>query len=281
LQTSLNRQFSHDIIGQVSYTWSRCIDNGSASSGLEQGNYEVTDTYNQSYDRGPCSFNVTQSLRINGVYGLPFKGNRAIAGWSVSPIFQASTGLPINVMDGLGAGGQAGLGGIEGPRPNVVPGCNPYLKTWVNWYNTNCYYLPPYGTLGNSSRDSLIGPGFMDLDISVMKNTKLTEKVSMELRAEFFNILNHTSFGNPAQGFSFTGDAIGWPLVNPGTPSTNPADYKVTTVTPSGSLVCNSNTAFPASDIAAQGTCANPFAGQITYTAEPPREIQFAVRFTF
>jgi len=281
LQTSLNRQFSHNFIGQVSYTWSRCIDNGSASSGLEQGNYEVTDTYNQSYDRGPCSFNVTQSLRINGVYGLPFKGNRAIAGWSVSPIFQASTGLPINVMDGLGAGGQAGLGGIEGPRPNVVPGCNPYLKTWVNWYNTNCYYLPPYGTLGNSSRDSLIGPGFMDLDISVMKNTKLTEKVSMELRAEFFNILNHTSFGNPAQGFSFTGDAIGWPLVNPGTPSTNPADYKVTTVTPSGSLVCNSNTAFPASDIAAQGTCANPFAGQITYTAEPPREIQFAVRFTF
>ena len=46
LQTSLNRQFSHSLIGQVAYTWSRCIDNGSASSGLEQGDSEVTDTYN-------------------------------------------------------------------------------------------------------------------------------------------------------------------------------------------------------------------------------------------
>ena len=103
----------------------------------KQGNYEVTDTYNQSYDRGPCSFNVTELLRINGVYGLPFKGNRAIAGWSVSPIFQASTGLPISVLDGLSAGGQAGLGDIEGPRPNIVPGCKPYLKTWQNWYNSS------------------------------------------------------------------------------------------------------------------------------------------------
>jgi hypothetical protein len=281
LQTSVNRQFSRDIIGQVAYTWSRCIDDGSSSSGLEQGSYEVTDTYNQSYDRGPCGFNVTQSLRINGVYGLPFKGNRTVTGWSVSPIFQASTGLPISVLDGLSAGGQAGFGGIEGPRPDMVPGCKPYLRTWQNWYNSACYYLPPYGTLGNVGRDNLIGPGFMDLDLSFLKDTKLTEKVSMQFRAEFFNILNHTSFGNPAQGFTFEGDAIGWPLVNPGAPSTNPADYQVTHVTPAGSLVCNSNTAFPSSDTAAQGTCANPSAGQIGYTAEAPREIQFSVRFTF
>jgi len=281
LQTSLNRQFSSSLIGQVAYTWSRCIDNGSVSSGLEQGQYEVTDTYNQSYDRGPCSFNVTQSLRINAVYGLPFKGNRAVAGWSVSPIFQASTGLPINVLDGLSPGGQAGLGGIEGPRPNLVPGCKQYLRTWVNWYNTNCYYLPPYGTLGDIGRDSLIGPGFMDLDFSVMKNTKLTERVNMELRAEFFNIVNHTSFGNPTPGFTFVGDAIGWPLVHPGVPSTNPSDYQITSVTPAGSLVCNSNTAPSPFDSAPQGTCASPFAGQIGYTAEPPREIQFSARFTF
>ncbi len=280
LQAMLNRQFSHNLIGQVAYTWSRCIDNGSASSGLEQGDYEVTDTYDQSYDRGPCSFNVTQSFRINGIYSLPFKGNRAVTGWEVSPIFSASTGLPINVLDGLSAGGQAGLGGIEGPRPDMVPGCKPYVRTWVNWYNSNCYYLPPYGTLGNVGRDSLIGPGFMDLDFSVIKDTKLTEKVNLELRAEFFNILNHTSFGNPTEGFTFEGDAIGWPLVYPGTPSTNPADYQVTTVTPSGSLVCNSNTAFPGVQ-SANETCASPFAGQITYTSEPPREIQFSARFTF
>ena len=86
----------------------------------------------------------------------------------------------------------------------------------------------------------------MDLDFSVIKNTKLTEKVNLELRAEFFNILNHANFGNPTPGFTFTGDAIGWPLVNPGVPSTNPADYQVTSVTPAGIRgLCNSNTALP------------------------------------
>src|SRR5208283_3508253 len=262
LQTSLNRQFSSSLIGQVAYTWSRCIDDGSVSSGLEQGQYEVTDTYNQSYDRGPCSFNVTQSFRINGVYSLPFKGNRAITGWEVSPIFSASTGLPINVLDALAAGGQAGLGGIEGPRPNLVPGCKQYLKTWVNWYNTSCYYLPPYGTLGNVGRDTLIGPGLWDLDFSVMKNTKLTEKVNLQLRAEFFNVLNHASFGNPTPGFTYVGDPIDSPLVNPGAPSTNPADYAITTITPGGSVLCNSNTALPPGSTylenpaaLAQGTC--------------------------
>lgn len=288
LQAMLNRQFSSSLIGQVAYTWSRCIDDGSVSSGLEQGQYEITDTYNQAYDRGPCSFNVTQSLRINGVYSLPFKGSRLISGWSVSPIFSASTGLPINVIDALAAGGQAGLGGIEGPRPNLVPGCKPYLKTWVNWYNTGCYYLPPYGTLGNVSRDNLIGPGLWDLDFSLLKNTKLTEKVNLELRAEFFNILNHASLGNPTPGFTFTGDPIGWPLVNPGTPSTNPADYAITTVTQGGAVLCSSNTALPPGAsyqtnpaALAQGTCASPLAGQVVYTSTPSREIQFSARFSF
>jgi hypothetical protein len=290
LQVMLNRQFSRNVIGQVSYTWSRCIDDGSVSSGLEQGSYEVTDTYNQSYDRGPCTYNISQSLRVNGVYALPFKGNRAVTGWSVSPILTTSTGLPINVQDGIGAGGQAGLGGIEGPRPDLVPGCQQYLRTVANWYNPQCYVLPAYGTLGDVGRNSLVGPGLLDLDFSIIKDTKLSERVSMQLRAEFFNILNHPNYGNPSEGFTFLGNAIGW-LANPGAPSSNPADYVVPlpqNVTPAGSLLCNSNTALPngstfRTNPAALGqtTCYNPAAGQIEYTSEPSRQIQFAVRFTF
>ena len=115
----LNRQFSHSLIGQVAYTYSRAVDDGSSSSGLEQGNYETTDTYNQSYDRGPSTYNATQAFRINAVYSLPLKGNRAIAGWSVSPIFTASTGLPVSIQDGQADHGDFQV--LRAPVP-VMPG---------------------------------------------------------------------------------------------------------------------------------------------------------------
>jgi hypothetical protein len=272
LQLMLNRQFSRNVIGQVAYTWSRCIDDGSASSGLEQGSYEVTDTYNQSYDRGPCAFNATQAFRINGVYSLPFKGNRAVSGWQVSPIFSASTGLPVNIQDNVD---QANLQGIEGPRPSYAPGgnCKVVLGTVANWWNPDCFILPPYGTLGNVPRNSIYGPGLMDLDFSIIKDTKVSEKLNMQFRAEFFNIMNHPSFGNPspAEG-AFNG---AYPSVF-GTPPTTPSSYVVTGVvtTPGapnlGSLICANGI-----------SCYNTNAGCLMYTALPSRQIQFAVKFTF
>jgi hypothetical protein len=273
LQLMLNRQFSHDLIGQVAYTWSKCLDDGSVTSGLEQGIHETVDTYNQSYDRGPCTFNASQAFRMNAVYSLPFKGNRAVSGWQVSPIFSASTGLPVNVQDGMPAGGQANIGGLdEAARPSYAPGgCkDQYLRTVQNWYNPECYILPAYGTLGNVPRDSLVGPGLMDLDFSIIKDTKLTERLNMQLRAEFFNIMNHPNFGSPSGAF-VNGSPISAPAgqfpVQP--PTLNPADYEVTGGTV-GSLTCNMGT-----------TCYNPNAGRLTYTSVSSRQIQFALRFTF
>ena len=76
------------------------------------------------------------------------------------------------------------------------------------WFNPTCYAVQPAATLGNVGRDSLIGPGLVDLDFSVIKQTRITEKLNTEFRAEFFNILNRANFGQPAGAvFAGTGAA--------------------------------------------------------------------------
>ena len=218
LVASLTRQLSRNLQGQVSYTYSRSIDNGSASSGLEQSSFEITDVYNQAYDRGPSSFNVDQALRVNAVYNLPFTGNKLVSGWQLSEIFSASSGFPVNVLTGL-TPQRSNTGGLTGDRPNFVAGCSPYQipsatrqqllqVKLVPWFNPACYAVQPAATLGNVGRNSLIGPGLVDLDFSIIKQTRITEKLNTEFRAEFFNILNRTNFGQPAGAvFAGTGAA--------------------------------------------------------------------------
>jgi len=253
LVASLNRQISRDLQGQVSYTYSRCIDDGSASSGVEQASFEITDVYNQRYDRGPCTFNVTQSLRVNSVYTLPFRGNRLVSGWQVSEILSAASGFPVNVMNGL-TPQQANTGGLTGDRPDYsgAAGCHPYqivdqinfAQRNVAWFNPACYAFQPFATLGNVGRDSLNGPGLLDLDFSIIKQTKVTEKLNAEFRAEFFNIINRTNLGQPVAGV-----------------------FATTALT------------------AASRTPANTFdsatAGLITTAATTSRQIQFALKLIF
>jgi hypothetical protein len=209
LVASLTRQLSRDLQGQVSYTYSRCIDDGSASSGLEQASVEVLDAYYQRFDRAACTFNITHALRVNGLYKLPFHGNKLVSGWQVSEILSAATGYPINVTNGL-LPQVANTGGITADRPNFVAGCHPYggqgklSGPFVQWFDPSCYTPQPFATLGNVGRNSLAGPGLLDLDFSIIKDTKVTEKLGAEFRAEFFNILNHTNLGQPA-GAVFAG----------------------------------------------------------------------------
>jgi hypothetical protein len=260
LQASFNHQFSHAFTTQVGYTYSRCIDDGSVSSGLEQGSFEVSDVFDHAYDRGACTFNVTNAFGANALYLLPFKGNRLVEGWEVAGILSATSGLPVNILTGTAEpAGQSNLGGIQGDRPDYsgAAGCQPsqiadkttYLSPLttqnVQWFNPGCYVPPVYGTLGNVGRDSLYGPGHFDLDFSLIKTTKITEKLNAQFRAEFFNILNHTSLGQPVAGIF--GGAAG--------PTASPTSL--------GSLYYGAT------------------AGQILNTAGSNRQIQFALKLLF
>ncbi|HYL98438.1 MAG TPA: TonB-dependent receptor, partial [Blastocatellia bacterium] len=123
-QASLNRQLRNNLVFQASYTWSKCIDDGSATTSLEQGSYAVGNPYNQGYDRGPCTFNIGQTFRINAVYAFPFKGSRLLTGWQLSGIAGVTSGLPVNIQTGVF---RTNLIGVQGDRPNHsnAPGCSP------------------------------------------------------------------------------------------------------------------------------------------------------------
>lgn len=214
LQVSLVRQAARGITMQLSYTYSHCLDDQSGSYGLEEGAVGLLDPYDPRYDYGNCSFDLRHNFVSNVIYQLPFHGNRLVEGWQLSGIFTLQSGMPFSVLDGFD---QAGLdNNVADPRPDVVPGCNPYLKTRASfggivepeWLNParNCFTLQPAGTLGNARRDSLVGPRFVNLDFALLKNTKITERLQLQFRAEFFNIANRSDFLAPSASL-FTGVA--------------------------------------------------------------------------
>jgi hypothetical protein len=283
LQASLSRQFSRSLLGNASYTWSKCLDDGSATTSNEQGEWAVYDAYNHSLDRGPCSFNSNQVFNANAIYRLPFKGNRLVEGWQISPIVSRFTGLPINVQNMLFSY-QSNIGGaVEGERPEAVPGCNAMVKKRSEWWNPACFVEMPYGTIGDAGRDSLNNPNFFNLDFSVFKDTKLTEKVTMQLRAEFFDILNHPNFNVGQQAYLMSTVSTLTPTNANYSQINNPAAYMApnpATGNPGGAI-CNPSQNPNAAVVGPCYVSSTALSGTMPGSMGGQRQIQFAVKFTF
>lgn len=202
MQAAFNRQFHAALQFQASYTFSQCTDIGSATN-AQEGSFGVVNPYNQALDRGPCAFNRAQNLVLNALYSLPFGENRLVAGWRFAGLIIGATGLPVNVVDGFD---QSLAGGGAPARPDYsgAPGCHPYqiLKTPISgpaiqYFNPACYTLSALGTDGNVSRNSIYGPGLFNVDFSVIKHTKINDRLDTEFRTEFFNLFNRSNFGQP------------------------------------------------------------------------------------
>lgn len=210
LQAALNHQFGRNFVGQFNYTWSHCIDDGSFASSLEEFAQLVLDRYNEAYSYGACTFDIRNNVSANVLYTLPFKGNRLIEGWQVSSIVGVHSGLPLNVYNNdLTLTDPAFLGTQWGSQANYsfAPGCSPnhLLKQRINattyqWFDPSCYEETAPGFLGDVERDSLPGPGTFDADISIIKNTKITERLNMQFRTECFNCFNHFNIGGTTAG---------------------------------------------------------------------------------
>jgi hypothetical protein len=200
LQTNAVHRFSRNFQAGVAYTWGHSIDDGSASSGLETGGGGRSNPYNFASERGNSTFDIRHTVRVNGVYRLPFKGNKFIEGWQISGIMSKSTGPPIIIATGID---QALTGQAGNQRPNITPGAtadSTQIGTVNQWYNPLSYTIQPVGTEGNAGRNIIRGPGVFNMDASILKDTKIpkiSEQFAVQFRAEFFNILNHENFGIP------------------------------------------------------------------------------------
>jgi len=193
----VSRRFAQNLEMTASYNWSRCIDNGGYLGSFNAASTaEFTDPYNTNTDKAVCSFDQTHVFKLNGLYALPFHGNRFVEGWQLTGILTANSGLPVNISDGYDEATGGSTVALV-PRPNYVSGCQQIVGKIDEWFNPGCYSLEAPGTLGNLGRNTVRGPGFKDFDFALLKDTKLREAMSLQFRAEFFNIFNIDNYGLP------------------------------------------------------------------------------------
>jgi hypothetical protein len=205
LQVSASRRFTGASQITLAYTWAKNLtDNQTDRSTAPQNSYDIHADY------GRATLDRRQVLTINYVYELPFYSKQQgfaghlLGGWQVSGIIAYRSGIPFSPA--TSNWDPAGLGIIAPPltvaRPNVL--CDPNLNaphTLQQYFNTSCFQTNPTVTAtgivnvpGNGARGDINGPPTTRFDFTMSKNIRLGETMKLQLRAEAFNIFNHTNF---------------------------------------------------------------------------------------
>jgi len=278
LQASLRITGWHGVTSIVNYVYSKSLDNSSDGEDFEPNAAQPNDSTNPKLEYGPSNFNIPHRFTWNFAYEFPKMGGswqRLKNGWGINSILTLQDGQPFqlnyNFEDDYSGSGN----GFD--RPDVVGPITYHPRDPFNYLDLRSFAIPctvnansgfasdcVIGTrhYGNEGRDSLHGPAFKEWNFAIYKTTAITERVSMQLRADFFNVVNHPNFANPflpafiadagAAGFQF--DATGTREIG-GTPN-GPTGLPITATGDVG--------------------IGNPFLG-----GGGPRGIQLAVKFTF
>ncbi len=125
--------------------------------------------------------------------------SRLIGGWQVNGIFSLQSGYPFTPMllNDQSNTGTSLLGIAAGDRPNLVGDPTIDSPDPSGWFNTDAFAVPAFGSFGNAGRNILTGPGFRNVDFSLLKSTALGETLNLQFRAEFFNLFNRPNFDLP------------------------------------------------------------------------------------
>ena len=211
LEVDVTHRISKGLEFRGNYTWSKNLDINSALT-IAQGNNQpqmVLDRNDLGRDWGPSALNVTHQASISANYELPFGHSQRwlndvprveskfVSGWQVNGIGTFLSGFPFTPLIGSN---RSGDGDTRNPdRPSINPAFNGSIVTGNpnQWFNPAAFILPTPGTYGNLGRGILSGPGLADVDMSLFKNTGITEKTTLQFRAECFNILNRSNYGPP------------------------------------------------------------------------------------
>jgi len=209
LQFNARRAFQSGFLLSANYMWSHSINDGSIGGGDSD---TPQDSFCRACDKGDSDYDVRQLFNLSAVYGLPFgKGKpylsspgvaRTLLGdWEVSAIGTTQTGLPVNITIDRPNSAVPGLYSISGEeRPNYVEGVSltPAGGSTPNlWINPAAFSTPASQTFGNLGRNAFRAPGISQLDLGLSKYLPVTERLSIRLRADLFNVFNRAQFGAP------------------------------------------------------------------------------------
>jgi hypothetical protein len=205
LQLEMNRRLSRSLQFRANYTWAKNLDMNSALTIAQAQNQPqmVYDRTNLRRDWGASALTPTSQASISGHFDFPFQSSSAkgaaklISGWQLNGITSLLSGFPFTPLAGSN---RSGDGNTRNPdRPNLSPSFTGpiILHQQTKWFDPAAFALPTTGTFGSIGRGTFRGPNLANVDLSLLKNTSLSERVSMQFRAEFFNAFNHVNLGPP------------------------------------------------------------------------------------
>ena len=233
LQLSAMKRLGHGLMGQINYTWSRCMDTVSNGGFLQfsAGGILAPLPGELARDYGPCDYDIRNNLNAQYVYQLPVKvQNRllgyALNGWQVSGTAFWHSGIPFSVLSTSYSANGNGIVNGSGPQfASIVPGVQLYehhpipgvtQPGSVQWLNPDAFVStvdpstgacfdgdsPANCQFGNLGRNALRGPDFAWSDFYLTKSVALSEHVRLRFDTQFFNVFNHPNFGLPSMALA-------------------------------------------------------------------------------
>lgn len=226
LQFQYKINLVHGVLLQAAYTWGKSIDTSSGEIAGDQYVNSIASPplfFDPKMRRAVSDFDLRQNLVISGVWDIG-KGRSlsgpagwALHGWQLGGVFEVSTGSPFTPSiggDPLGMKSEA----FDFPNRLTGPGCQSYVNPGNpnHYIKTECFAVPtPITLMGNAGRNSLTGPGLLNLDFSLFKNNyirRVSESFNVQFRVESFNVLNRANFRSPLDNtalFNAAGTALG------------------------------------------------------------------------
>jgi Carboxypeptidase regulatory-like domain len=229
LQLTAMKRLGHGLMGQINYTWSRCMDTVSNGGFLpfSAGGILAPLQGDLSRDYGPCDYDIRNNLNAQYVYELPLNSSNhylgiALNGWQVSGTIFWHSGIPFSVLSTPYSANGNGIVNGSGPQfASVIPGVPLYghqairgvtQSGTVQWLNPNAFVSsvdpstgacnggdsPTACQFGNLGRNALRGPNFFWSDFYLTKWFALSERVKLRFDTQFFNVFNHPNFGLPS-----------------------------------------------------------------------------------
>jgi hypothetical protein len=210
LELSMEKRMTQGLTFLAGYRWSKALDE-SEEAFFDANAYS---TPNPKNDRGPASFNVPNQFLLSYSWIVPTPhrmGSVAayvLGGWETNGILTLRSGLPYTISSGV----DDSLSGIGKDRADLVgnpslPGGRSTAQQLAQWFNTQAFAVNALGTYGTSERNFLEGPGYSNLDFSLVrsfpiKKGPLAERQAIQFRTELFNALNHPNFSAPSASVS-------------------------------------------------------------------------------
>ena len=212
IEAKLEQRYSHGLSALLSYTHSKLIDDASSVfsstvfSSPGSNSLVAADVYRPYLERDSSNGDVPNVTALSGTYQIrsgkryTHAGENALLrGWTLNAIASLQSGMPVTITM---ATNTYAFAGIATRRPDLIarPSLTPSARTTTQFFNTAAF-VNPAGVVGTASRNPVRGPAYRDLDLALVKHTRLAERNDLEFRAEVFDVTNTPAFAQPNGSF--------------------------------------------------------------------------------